>query len=179
MEPNTEAQPQFVETQADVAIAMGVNRHTVKEWLQQGAPRKTSAGYDIHAITEWRNLHKRTSDPTKDLDIPQEEFARRLLMAKLRRAEGEAIRAESEGKIKNHEALKTTEDVVHLDDVERFLSSFFGETRRVLMRIPKEMKNGYPEDLRQDLADDLEARLSIALRTMAGYCRRVTDLREV
>lgn len=172
-----ETEPQFVETQADVAIALGVNRHTVKEWLQQGAPRKTSLGYDLDAIKAWRELHKKPN-AGPELEIGQEEFAKRLLMAKLRRAEGEALRAESEGKIKDHEARKTTEDVVHLDDVERFLASFFGETRRVLMRIPKEMKNGYPEELRQDLADDLEARLSIALRTMAGYCRRVTDLRE-
>jgi len=169
--------PQFVDSQAEVAARLGVNRHTVKEWLSEGAPRKTSAGYDIHAIEEWRALHKRPGSQP-DLEISQDEFARRLLMAKLRKAEGEAIRAESEGKIKNHEALKTTEDVVHLDDVERFLSLFFGETRRGLMRIPKEMKNGYPEELRQDLRDDLEARLAIALRTMAGYCRRITDLRE-
>jgi hypothetical protein len=170
--------PQFVDSQAEVAARLGVNRHTIKEWLAEGAPRKTSAGYDIQAIEEWRALHKR-SGAMPEMEISQEEFARRLLAAKLRRAEGEAIRAESEGKIKSHEALKTTEDVVHLDDVERFLASFFGETRRVLMRIPKEMKNGYPEELRQDLAEDLESRLAIALRTMAGYCRRITDLREV
>jgi len=172
--------PQFVDSQAEVAIRLGVNRHSVKEWLAEGAPRKTSAGYDVHAIEEWRAIHKRANGEMPELlEISKEDFARRLMMAKLRRAEGEAIRAESEGKIKNHEALKTTEDVVHLDDVERFLASFFGETRRVLMRIPKEMKNGYPEELRQDLADDLESRLAIALRTMAGYCRRITDLREV
>jgi len=169
----------FVETQHEVAVALGVNRHTVKEWLQQGAPRKTSQGYDVDAIHEWRLAHKRSTDQPDLGNLSQEDFARRLLIAKLRRAEGEALRAESEGKIKDHEARKTVEDVVHLDDVERFLASFFAETRRVVMRIPKEMQNGYPEEMRADLHDDLEQRLMIALRTMAGYCRRVTDLREV
>lgn len=177
-EPSPQESPQFVETQMEVASALGVNRHTVKEWLQQGAPRKTSSGYDVVAIKEWRALHKREAEQP-ELEISNDEFAKRLLMAKLRRAEGEALRAESEGKIKDHEAKKTTEDIVHLDDVERFLSQLFAEARRILLRIPMEMKNGYPEEMRQPLADDLEGRLSIALRTLSGACRRVTDVREV
>ncbi len=100
--PNpTKTNTQFVDSQAEAASAIGVNRHTLKEWLAEGAPRKTSAGYDLHAIQEWRALHKRPQDDTSNLEIPKEEFSKRLLMAKLRRAEGEALRAESEGKIKN------------------------------------------------------------------------------
>ena len=33
-----------------VAAAIGVDRHTIKEWLSEGAPGKTSKGYDIAAI---------------------------------------------------------------------------------------------------------------------------------
>ncbi len=170
------SQPQYVDTQADVAAALGVDRHTVKDWLAQGAPHKTSAGYDVKAIAEWRELNKRTASELPEID--KSEFAVRMAIAKLRRAEGEALWAESEGKLKEHEVRKTTSDIVHLDDVEMALNIMFGELRRVLLRIPKEMKNGYPEELQHTIDEDLEARLSIALRAAAGLFRRITDLRE-
>ena len=172
-------QSQFVPTQQKAAEEIGVDRHTVKEWLSQGAPGKTSKGYDVEALKEWRKLNKRKvgDDWLDQTDIDSDEYAKRILAAKLRKAEGEALKLESEGKIKEHEATKTTEDVVHLDDVKMFLALFFGEARRVFMRIPKEMKNGYPEEMRTDLEEDLEARIMIGLRSMSGYARRVVELR--
>lgn len=168
-----ESEERFVDSQAKVARAIGVDRHTIKEWMGEGAPGKTSQGYDVQAITEWRELNKRTP-----IVIGDAEFEIRMANAKLRKLEGEALKAESEGQIKEHEVKKTTQDVVHLDDVEQFLSLHFGETRRVLMRIPTDMKNGYPENMRQDLEDDIKSRLEIALRTISGNARRLADVRE-
>ena len=174
------SQGQFVSTQQAVATAIGVDRHTVKQWLGEGAPGKTSKGYDIAAIAEWRDLNKRKyGDDWRDIEgISEDEYKARMSIARLRKAEGEALKYESEARIKEHEAQKTTEDVVHLDDVERFMAGVFAETRRLLNRLPMEMKNGYPEEIRDALAQDLESRLSIVLRTMSGYCRRVVDLRD-
>lgn len=168
------AEADFVNSQADVAARLGVDRHTVKEWMSQGAPKKTSAGYDVAAIKAWRELHKRSMVQ----EIGSEEYQLRMMQAKLLRAEGEALRAQSEGRLKEHEVRKTTSDIVHLDDVEMLLSMLFGESRRILMRIPKEMKTGYPKELQQAIDDDLNARLSIALRAIAGQFRRSVDLRE-
>ena len=170
----------FVTTQRAVAAAIGVDRHTIKEWLAEGAPGKTSKGYDIAAIVQWRDLNKRQyGDDWRDIEgISEDEYKARMSIARLRKAEGEALKYESEARIKEHEAQKTTEDVVHLDDVERFMAGVFAETRRLLERLPMEMKNGYPEEIRDALAQDLEARLSIVLRTMSGYCRRLVDLRD-
>ena len=137
------SQDQFVSTQQAVATAIGVDRHTVKQWLAEGAPGKTSKGYDIAAIAEWRDLNKRKyGDDWRDIEgITEDEYKARMSIAKLRKAEGEALKYESEARIKEHEAQKTTEDVVHLDDVERFMAGVFAETRRLLDRLPMEMKN--------------------------------------
>jgi phage terminase Nu1 subunit (DNA packaging protein) len=166
--------PQYVDSQQAVANALGVDRHTVKDWIAEGAPKKTSAGYDVRAIAAWRELYKKTT--TQHIDV--EEYQIRMLTAKLLRAEGEAMRAQSEGKLKQHEVRQTTTDIVHLDDVEMLLNIIFGEIRRILARIPKEIRNGYPEEFRNTLEEDLDARLSIALRSISGQCRRITDLRK-
>tara|TARA_A100001391_G_scaffold126198_3_gene86316 strand:+ start:1475 stop:2005 length:531 start_codon:yes stop_codon:yes gene_type:complete len=165
----------YVSTMQDVASALGVNRHTVKEWLAEGAPGKGPEGYDVEAILTWRTISKSsTSSSIEGIDDDgqgPEEWKFRKLIAEAREKEAKA-------KIAEFEAQKTTEDVVHLDDVERFLSLVFAEARRVLKRIPKEMKPGYAEDLREAIGQDLDDRLDIALRTLSGYCRRVTRMRE-
>lgn len=173
---------EYEPTQSRAANVLGVHRRTLIEWIERGAPDKTLEGYDIGALRAWADLNSRVSAgpgwSDDEGDIDGAEYKQRLEMAKLRKMEGEAAKVNAEAELKAFLAKQTTQDVVHLDDVEQFLALFFGEARRVLMRIPQEMKNGYPEAIRRDLEDDLQSRLAMALRTISGYARRVTDLRE-
>ncbi|MEM6979632.1 MAG: hypothetical protein AAF539_08165 [Planctomycetota bacterium] len=173
MKAHGEDTPRFVSTQAEVAEALGVNRHTVKDWIAAGAPGKTDDGdYDVVAILTWQQINRPTGPDISDVD------AATLEKWKIRKLIAEAREREAKARIAEFEAQKTTEDVVHLDDVERFLSLVFAEARRVLKRIPKEMKPGYHESIRSTIETDLDDRLDIALRTLAGYCRRITRMRE-
>jgi phage terminase Nu1 subunit (DNA packaging protein) len=170
---------EYAKSYAEAANALGVNPRTVREWVERGAPGKGEQGYDIEALRTWQQIHGRPHSVSGEDDSEdQGELQERLEIAKVRKTEGEARKVQAEADIKEFEAKQRTQDVVHLDDVEQFLALFFGEARRVIMRIPKEMKNGYPEAMRRDLEEDLEARLSIALRTISGYARRVSDIRE-
>lgn len=167
----------YVKTQREVASALGVNRHTVKEWLAEGAPGLVDGTYSIDAIRQWREVHKKGSETSDIGGITRQAFDQRMLAAKLDKIESEARIKAAEARIKEFEAKRKTDTIVHLDDVERFLSLMFAETRRVLSKIPIEMKMGYPEAMRDALADDLESRHNMALRTMSGYCRRITEIR--
>lgn len=169
--------PYYVKSQREIAEAIGVNRHTVKDWLGEGAPGETDKGYDVDAIREWRRVNKK-SDPSHVVgEFTKAEADARLLKAKIDKAESESRIKLAEAAIREFEARKKTEAVVHLDDVERFLTLHFAECRRVFGRIPTEMKQGYPEHLRATIEEDLTSRINIALRAVSGYCRRITELR--
>jgi phage terminase Nu1 subunit (DNA packaging protein) len=171
---------EYEPTQQKAALALGVDRRTLREWLDRGAPDKGEHGYDIESIRNWHSLNVRSdqsSGDDSDLNEEQQGLKARYELARVLKVEGEARKVAAEAEIKEFTAQQTTQDVVHLDDVEQFMALFFGEFRRVLMRIPKEMKNGYPESIRRDLEEDLEGRLGIALRTASGYARRLSDLR--
>lgn len=165
----------YVSTIDDVAIAVGVDQRTVKTWLKQGAPKKTSNGYDVAAITEWRDLNRRTSEPTVE---DPDQYKIRMANARLRELEGKALKVESEAKIKQHEAVQTTEAVVHMDDVQREANLAFREISRVFMRIIEEMPPGYADNIRETIHADLDARIRMALRTASGRLRRLYDLRK-
>lgn len=166
-----------VKTMGEVGELLGTDRRTVGEWIKASGILKGEDGWDVDEIATWRETNMNAKLPTGDGATPG-SMAERMQQAKLKKLENEAIEAEAKARIRVHEADKQTENIVHLDDVERFLSGVFSEARRVFKRIPKEMSSGYPADLRQSLESDIDARIDIALRTLSGFCRRVTDLRE-
>ncbi len=52
--------PRIVETLADAAAAISVNRRTLCEWMKKGAPRLPNGNYDIDAIAAWRDARRQT-----------------------------------------------------------------------------------------------------------------------
>ena len=162
---------EYQPTQAKAANALGVNRRTLYEWIEKGAPDKTEQGYDITAIRIWRERNSPAQERSEDEDGERERL-RDLKLA------GEAKKVNAEAEIKEFQARQMTEDVVHLDDVKRFLNLFFSESSRQFLRIPQEMKNGYPQEMRRDLEDDVQARIEMALRSMAGFAQRIVELRD-
>lgn len=163
------AEPRYVETADEVAARAGVHRRTVMEWLSAGAPPATDAGYDVEAILAWRQVTRRGGGPTDDTDLTE---------WKVRRLIAEARDAEAKARLREFDADKTTEDVVHLDQVEQFLAGLFTEFRRQLARVPKQMAPSFPEEYRQQIQDELADQLDLIGKSMQGYCLRVTELRD-
>lgn len=160
--------PNFVSSVDGVAAVIGVNRRTVLEWLRAGAPGKRDGGYDVDAIRVWREENRQQVEKTPE-DVAE------LLY---RRKKADADLYEAKAQREQHRVLVETEDVVHLDDVEVFISQMFTEFRRLLSRIPKEMSAGYADAIRHELEKDLNDRLNLALRALHGYCTRVVELRD-
>lgn len=170
----------YVSTQLEVAKAIGVGKHTVKEWLAEGAPVKTSQGYDVEAIRNWRALTKTNSyveeeGETEEIEDPNAEASigelkRRKLLAEVLEVEAKAI-------LKAYEAEQTTKDVVHLDDVNLWVSQMLTELRRLHLRVPKEMAAGYPKEFRAELEKDLADRFTLVLRSLHGYAIRTSEIR--
>lgn len=160
--------PQLASSVDDIASALGVNRRTVYEWLRSGAPGKDSSGrYDIDEIAAWRDVHRPAATKTEDMSVLE-----------YRRKKADAELYEAKAKREMHRVLVETEDVVHLDNVDAFISQMFTELRRLLHRVPKEMSAGYADDVRHEIEKDLNDRLDLALRALHGYCTRVVELRD-
>ena len=127
----------------------------------RGAPSKDSSGrYDIEAITAWRDVHRPA--PTKTDDMSALEYRRKKADAEL---------YEAKAKREMHRVLVETEDVVHLDDVDAFVSNMFTELRRLLNRVPKEMSAGYADEVRHEIEKDLSDRLDLVLRASTDSAR--------
>lgn len=156
-------------TQDEVANHFGVNRRTFAEWLAAGCPGKVKGAYDLAAITAWRALN-RPEQPPKDQSRVELEL--RLLAADVAKREAEAA-------IKQHEKIKKTEDVVHINDVELYLTSLFTEGRRKLMKIPEVLPMGFPESLRPAIKEECEKQLEIWLRWMANKAATVSEIKEL
>ena len=157
-----------------VAKAIGVDRHTVKEWMAEGAPAKSEYGYDIEAIKKWRAITKTLHFNSDGDDQDEEESVNRL---KYRKLLAEVLEVEAKAAIKAYEAEQTTKDVVHLDDVNLWVSQFLTELRRLHLRVPKEMSAGYPKEFRGDLEKDLTDRLTLVLRSLHGFATRSNEVR--
>lgn len=162
----------FVPTIDAVAAQIGVHRRTVHEWLNAGAPGEGPSGYDVHAIQAWRDITRPArGGSSSGVDPSLDEW-------KARRVIAEARDAEAKARLREFDAEKTTEDVVHLDQVEQFLAGLFTEFRRQLARVPKQMGPSLPEEYRDQLQEELTDQLNLIGKSMQGYCLRVTELRD-
>lgn len=154
-----------------VAQIIGVHPRTARGWLKQGCPGKVGGSYDIEAIKKWR-AENLGPVPGTNKDPGKAELELRLLAADVAKREAEAA-------IKQHEKLKKTEDVVHINDVELYLTSLFTEGRRKLMKIPEVLPMGFPEDLRPAIKEECEKQLEIWLRWMANKAATVSEIKEL
>ncbi|MCC9603515.1 hypothetical protein LOC67_23445 [Stieleria sp. JC731] len=157
-------------TQQEVAKHFGVNRRTVAEWLADGCPGKQDNDrFDLDAIAAWR-AENREKQPERNLTKEQLEIE--LLMADVRKRRAEAA-------IKEHDQLKKTEDVVHISEVELYLTSLFTEGRRKLLKIPETLPMGFPEHLRPAIREECIKQLEIWLRWMANKAATVSEIKEL
>lgn len=84
----------IVRTQAEVAVACGVNVQTVKQWRGRGLPGK-SGQWDLDAIDSWLEEHQLGQHrPTEPAVEPAPEGAVSRAEAERRRAVADAERAE-------------------------------------------------------------------------------------
>lgn len=154
-----------------VAGHFGVHPRTVGVWISSGCPGKADGEYDVGAIAKWRSENlEPPPGTTKNAD--KQELEMRLLAADVAKREAEAA-------IKQHEKLKKTEDVVHIHDVELYLTSLFTEGRRKLCKIPEVLPMGFPEHLRPAIKEELEKQLEIWLRWMANKAATVSEIKEL
>lgn len=168
--PESPENRRFEPTIAAVALRLGVNHRTVAGYLASGAPAKTEHGYDVDAIENWRALNVRSqSSVTSDPE---------MAAVRVRRLIARTLYAEANARLLEHEVERTTEDVVHLDMAEQFLSGLFVESRRQLFRVPKQMGPSFPEAYREQIQKELERQLNLVVEAMHAYCLRTTELRE-
>ena len=170
---------EYESTQAKAGKVLGVDRRTIIDWLGRGAPGKTDNGYDIEALRKWRdeNISKTAAEEEFEaaggVDIQQA-----ITALKLRKLIAEVLDAEAKARLKQFDVTVKTQDVVHMDDVDNWVSGFLTELRRLHLRLIKEMSAGYPANTRKKIQDDLEQRTSLILRSLEGFATRTTEIRD-
>jgi hypothetical protein len=69
----------------EAAGAVGIHPRTLATWIRQGAPGKTSEGYDLDALATWRNERYADHDPL--LSGPTSPALERYRLARAQREE--------------------------------------------------------------------------------------------
>lgn len=158
-----------VKTQKEVAGHFDVTLDTIRNWRARTPPMPGKQGhYDLEQIAEW-----------KEKTFRQPRDSRREDAATLKRVEilnyDARIQAAKAEAAERKNQLEQAQ-IVRLDDVEQFVSEFLSEARRQVLRIPRDMKQGYPENLRKQIEEDLRERLEIYLKGMHAYMLRLEEL---
>jgi len=166
--------PGRVKTQPQLAKHLGVSTHAIHTWRKDGMPGPPigdKGEYDIEEVRKWR-ADTSLRDPTRGQRPEDKSEDRRRLNA------ASALEKEARAKIAQAKADKMLGDLVARESVEQLLSQFFTEARRQVKKIPLDMATGYPEEFRQRLIDDMNERLDLYLRSMAGWVSRVAEIEE-
>jgi len=161
-------------TWGQVAARYGVSRDTVRrDWRNSGMP---ALPCPWAAIDAWRETLKKPAagSPGEDPLLTD------ALVLQARRAKilAEAKFKEGQATVSQHRARQLASDLVSMATVEKFLVTFFTETRVQLQRLPEEVAAAYPDAWREQLRDDLRARVDLVLGAIHGHVLSVTDLRE-
>ncbi|MCM2370955.1 hypothetical protein [Aporhodopirellula aestuarii] len=141
--------------------------------MAKGAPKKTTKGYNVTAIQQWRIENVKTQP--KD----ESEFSVRMAMARLRKEEALAEEAEWKAKKIELELRKQAANLVDLDAVDQFFTQLIAGGRRQLLRIPEEIAAGFPEDQRVEVRDLIAKHLEMWLRSMNAKSKNLAGIREL
>ena len=165
--------PVLATTISEAAKEIGVHQRTLKEWLADGAPEKTDAGYDIEGIKTWRKLNRKSSE--LELGDP-DEFKFRMAMAKLKEQEGKADKVSSEAVITEFKRQLLSEGLVHKSAVNNYLARVLSTCRNQIQKIPAQLAAGYAPEIQRELERDCAQRIDIVLRALRT---QLADLREI
>jgi hypothetical protein len=147
-------------TQRAVAQHYGVTTEAVRKWRTKQPPMPGERGnYDLDAIDQWKAENLRPSPTDDDEPTTMQEDRQLLLRAQARKETAKANREERADRLEE-------EAIVHIDDVQRFVSGFLSEVRRQHQRLPRDFKQGYPPKLRRTIEEDLEERLALLLNSL-------------
>lgn len=152
-------------TYGDVAEHFGVHRDTVRrEWKIRGMP---SLPCDYETLQRWRETLRngRIDDET-------------LIAARREKILAEAEQKKAAAAITRYQATLLDTSVCTLEQIDQFVSQWFGELRIMLTRLPEEFAAAYPPDTRRQLEDDLRARVELILRAMHGHAAQLATIRD-
>lgn len=168
-----------VRTLHEVANHFGVNTDTCRSWRKRRVPMPGSTGaYDLDEIEAWRDsTFAKTSGPGGD-----QNGGGIVLGSEAQKAREQAIIADAQKKMAQARianlAATRAEDATLLSraEVDAAFSQLFLENRRLLYRIPQQMKGGYPDSLRKRLVTELEHRIDTALRALKSFAEDLFDV---
>lgn len=173
-------QDRYAKTQHVVASHFGVHVSTVRTWRARAKDEhdvdfKTSKGWDLEVIQEWRDTY---IDAVEESDEESEAARKEDAAWRKRKTQAEAREKEAKAAITEHKMMAMTSDLVHLDEVEAFLSSAFTDLRRQLDRLPVEYVSGYAADMQDDMKVDLKDRIDLILSSFHGWVLNAVELRD-
>lgn len=165
LDPN---KPLLASSISQVANYFGVHPRTVKDWLAAGAPPKKDARYDLRAIEEWRAANRKNkSKPPSD----------EATLAALKKLQAEARIKEADAALKEYRTLLATDhSLVDKVDVERFISHFLTQARRLIEKTEHAICAAVPRKYQQQLREEIKAQHDQYLRNMHGFIGQVADI---
>lgn len=168
----------YVKTQTDVANEMGVSLSAIRKWCQRSVPMPGKPGkYCIEEIKAWHEETFRRS-PEKDQEKrgDAQESGKSSKSDQQRLLRAQADKEEALASIKKRQDRVEDGGLAHQEDVDRFISEFLSEARRLFGRLPVEASAKLPVRMRIEIKEDLEKRVNIVLNQLGDWLEKIGDL---
>ncbi|MEN0109310.1 MAG: hypothetical protein AAF805_01180 [Planctomycetota bacterium] len=151
--------PEYAETQAKLAVALGVSRPTIAEWRSQPSfPPKTKRGWNLDRVRRWaakngRGEHRRGSGG-KSTSVQGVSLTQANIGLKLEQKENERIKKERQ----LVEQAAELGEIVYMSDVLRFHARMVATVTAVHDAATDAIDRALPEQIPTDESVYREAR---------------------
>lgn len=146
-----------VNTVGDVALALGVSERTVYTYLKRGAPGEKGGVYDVEAIDAWRRANM----------ADRSQVAKSDLQEALKRAELEKTLEQAREKRLKNDLLEG--QLIYRDEVQQLWNESLRRIATRLEALPEECSIVLPADVRATVTREIEDKVYLLLKEMAGW----------
>lgn len=148
--------PKSVDTQAKLALMLGVSERQIRNYIRDGMPGQQGY-YDVEDCRDW---------VSRNVNSPGESVGGNLKEERLK-AEVRKLRADAEQKeLKNQQ---TRGELLHRDDVLQQVSEAFLMVKTRLECVPDEIEMQIPPEIRADVKAEVASRVRMVLMEMAAF----------
>jgi len=161
-------------TLGDVAKKFGCKVTTVQGWKKDGMPGERGK-WDLIEIAQWAMINGKGKSGAKT-DLVEADLKKQAAEATAQQEIEKAAKMAAEREIAERRNQLERGGWVRRHNVERFITEFLTENRKLINRMVPEFAAGYGRDLESDLREDLKARCDLILNQLGDFIEKIDGL---
>lgn len=162
-------------THREVAEFFNMKVSTVQDWAKCGMPG-SRGNYDLNEIAVWMILNGKGSKSQAKTDLVEDQLKRQAAEAVAQGEIDKAKKVAAEREMAERRNRLERGGWVRRHNVERFLTEFLTECRKLQNRMVVEFAAGYGAELESDLREDLQGRVENIQNQLGDYIEKIDGL---